>query len=255
MEDFAGVLRGTIIEAVVERPGNHRLPEVADGAVGLAGALEPRGEALAIAGWIAAQEARQPGCNGGLVSQTKHGSAQEADGLVRGRGQMAGTDPTESTTWLQNTKLAVPADGPRCFRLVDEVDEVGAAAQNDVLRVDGLAQRGMAVGVGPSAGNGAALQKSDRCSIAGQGDGGGEPSRSRAHHHDVRGAGIGGPAAQIGGAPHGSTRFPVAKFWVAKFQAAIAAPRAMTASFPAVESATRSAKTSIRRSAMRRSRR
>ena len=46
VKDLAGVLRGTVFEAVVERAGDDRLPEVADGAVGLAGALEPCGEAL-----------------------------------------------------------------------------------------------------------------------------------------------------------------------------------------------------------------
>ena len=100
VEDLAGVLRGTIFKAVVERAGNDGLPEVADGAVGLAGALEPCGEALAIAGGIAAQEARQTGCDGGLVAQTEHGRAQEADGLVRGRGQTARTDPTAARTTL-----------------------------------------------------------------------------------------------------------------------------------------------------------
>ena len=228
---------------------------MADGKLGLAGAFEPCGKAFAIAGWNAAQKACHACGDGGLVAQAKHGRAQKADGLVPWRRQMAGTDPTASTTWLQKTKLVVPADGPPSSRLIDEVDEVGAAAQDDVLRVDGLAQRGMRVGVGTSAGKGAALQQRHRGAVIGQRDRGGEASHSRAYHHNIGGSGIRGPAMKIGGAHHWPTRFPVAKFWVAKFQVAMAAPQARTASFSAEESATRLPKTSMLRFAMRPSRR
>ena len=111
---LARVLHRTIFKAVVQRAGDDGLPEVADGAAGLAGALEPCGEALRVALGIAAQEARQPRCDGGLVAQTKHRRAPEADGLMCGRGQTAESDPTAARRpcggWLQKTKLVVPAD-------------------------------------------------------------------------------------------------------------------------------------------------
>ena len=94
VEDFAGILCGTIFQGVIKRTGDYRLPEVADGKLGLTGAPEPCGEAFDIAGWIAAQEVRHAGCDGGLVAQAEHGCAQKADGLVRGRGQGGGADPT-----------------------------------------------------------------------------------------------------------------------------------------------------------------
>ena len=48
VEDLARVLHRAALEAVVERADDDRLPEVADRALGLPGALEPRGEALGV---------------------------------------------------------------------------------------------------------------------------------------------------------------------------------------------------------------
>ena len=213
------------------------------------GALEPCGEALRVGCGIAAQEARQAGCDGGLVSQAEHGGAQKADGPVRGRRQAAGFDPTAARVaggrWFEEAKLVVPADRPLGGGLLDQFREVGAAAEDDVLRVDGLAERGMQVGVGAAADEGAAFQESHGCAIAGQRNGGGETSYARADHGHVGGARVGGATAQIGGALHSTMRF----------HAAIVAPRRRTASFSAVERAMRSPKTSILRAAMRASRR
>ena len=112
-----------------------------------------------------------------------------------------------------------------------------------MLRVDGLAQRGMRVGA--SADKGALLQQRHRGTVASQRNGGGEPGHARADYGHVGGARVGGAAAKIGGALHSVTRF----------HAAIVAPRRRTASFSAVERAMRSPKTFILRCAMRASRR
>ena len=162
---------------------------------------------------IAAQEAREPGCDGGLVAQTEHGRAQEADGLVRGRGQTAGPDPTSARVpaadGSRKQSSSYQRIGPRRSRLLDQVEEVGAAADDDVLRVDGFAQRRMRVGVGAAADEGAPFQQRHRRAVAGQRDRRGEPRHARAHHDNVRGPCIRGPAAQVGGAltlPPGSMR-------------------------------------------------
>ena len=181
------------------------------------------------------------------------GRAEKADGRSARRRQMVGTDPLRLPSRLQKTKLVVPADRPGCVRLMDEVDEVGAAAKNDVLGVDWF-RRARDDGRSRHAlRKGAALQQCDGGAVAGQRDRGSEASHSRANYNDV--GGWHPRPAQVGGAHHWPTRFPVAKFWVAKFQAAMAAPQARTASFSAEESATRLPKTSMLRFAMRPSRR
>ena len=113
------------------------------------------------------------------------------------------------------TKLVVPANGPLRGRLLNQLQKVGAAAEDDVLRVDGLAQRGMEVGVGTAADEGTPLQQRHRRAVARQRNSRGQPGHARAHHDDVGGPCIRGPAAQVGGALHSATRF----------HAAIVAPR------------------------------
>ncbi len=161
VEDFASVFDGAAFEAVVEGSDDDGLPEVADGAVSLAGALEPGGEAFGVVGWVAAEESCEAGGDSGLVAQAEHGCAEEADGLVCGGWQRAGTQKGAATTWFEEGKLVVPADriGHACF--LAEIEDVGAAAEDDVLGVDGLFERGMVVGVGSAADVGPALKKSD----------------------------------------------------------------------------------------------
>ena len=69
--------------------------------------------------------------------------------------------------------------------LTDEVEDVGAAAEDDVLGVDGLVEGGVVVGVGAAADVGAAFEESDFCAGAGEGDGGGEAGYACAHDDDV----------------------------------------------------------------------
>ncbi len=71
----------------------------------------------------------------------------------------------------RNVRLVVPADGVDCASLGDEVEEVGAAAEDDVLGVDGLVERGVRVGIGATADEGTTFEQGDGCAIASESDG------------------------------------------------------------------------------------
>ena len=68
VEDLAGVLDGAAIEGVVESAYDYGFPEVTDGAFGLAGALEPGGEAFGVVCGVAAEEVHEAGGDCGLVA-------------------------------------------------------------------------------------------------------------------------------------------------------------------------------------------
>ena len=69
VEDLAGVFGGAAVEAVVEGSEDDGLPEVADGAGGLVGAMEPGGEALGVVGGVAAKELGEAGGNACFIAQ------------------------------------------------------------------------------------------------------------------------------------------------------------------------------------------
>ena len=69
VEDLAGVAGGAAIEGVVESADDDGFPEVADGAVGLAGAFEPCGEGFVVAGGIAAEEVEEAESDAGSVGE------------------------------------------------------------------------------------------------------------------------------------------------------------------------------------------
>ena len=124
----------------------------------------------------------------------------------------------------------VPADLLGETGGIAQFDQVGAAADHDVLRVHHLIQRGMQIGAGAAANVGAAFQHGDARAIAGQRYRCSQTGCACPDHHDV-----------ALGRAHPSTLF----------HAAIIAPRARIVSFSPVESPMRSRKTSILRSAMR----
>ena len=169
VEDLAGVLDGAVGEAVVEGSDDDGLPEVADGAVGLAGAMEPVGEAFGVVGGVVAYEVQEARCDEGFVFQAEHRGAEEAEGLMAGRGEWAGMDGAAAAAGLEEGEGVVPAEGIREARLVAEVDQVGAAAEDDVLGVDGLFEGGVFVGVGSAADVGAALEQGDFSASGGEG--------------------------------------------------------------------------------------
>ncbi len=70
---------------------------------------------------------------------------------------------------------------------VAEVDEVGAAAEQDVLGVDDFVEGGVGVGVGAAADEGLALEERDAGAGAGESDGGGEAGGSCTEDKDVWG--------------------------------------------------------------------
>ncbi len=67
VEDLAGVAGGAVVEGVVEGADDDGLPEVADGAVGLAGALEPGGEGFVVGGGVGAEEVQEADGDAGFV--------------------------------------------------------------------------------------------------------------------------------------------------------------------------------------------
>jgi hypothetical protein len=61
--------------------------------------------------------------------------------------------------WFEEGEFVVPADGVGCACLRDEVDEVGAAAEDYMLGVDGFVEGGVGVGVGAASYEGAAFEE------------------------------------------------------------------------------------------------
>ena len=85
----------------------------------------------------------------------------------------------------RKVSVVVPADGVCEAGLIAEVEEVGAAAEDDVLGVDGLFEGGVVVGVGAAADVGAALEEGDFGAGGGEGGGGGESGYACAYDDDV----------------------------------------------------------------------
>ncbi len=152
VKHLAGVFYGAALEGVVEGAGDDGFPEVANGAVGLVGALEPVGKGFGVVLRVAAEELREARGDGGLVAQGEHGGAEKAESVVRRRGKAAGTYPAltrfAGTGRFEEAKLVVPAHCVSRSSLGDQVDEVGAAAEDDVLGVDGFVECRMRVRVG-----------------------------------------------------------------------------------------------------------
>jgi hypothetical protein len=79
----------------------------------------------------------------------------------------------------------VPADVLAGAGEIAEVDEVGAAAEEDVLRVDDFVERGMEIGVGSAADKRLALEERDPGACAGEGNGCSEASGACTDDEDV----------------------------------------------------------------------
>ena len=80
----------------------------------------------------------------------------------------------------------VPADVLAGAGEVAEVDEVGAAAEEDVLGVDDFVEGGVGIGVGAAADEGLALEEGDVGAGAGESYGRGEACGACADDEDVR---------------------------------------------------------------------
>ena len=89
---------------------------------------------------------------------------------MAGCGEGAGAQDGAAAAGLEEGELVVPADGVGGAGLTDEVEDVGAAAEDDVLGVDGLVEGGVVVGVGSTANVGTAFEESDLGPGAGEGE-------------------------------------------------------------------------------------
>ena len=192
VKDFAGIAHGAVGGGVVEGGEDERLPQMADGAVGLAGAAEPLGDGFGVGLLGSVGEAHEGTGDGELVGQAEHGRAQKAAGELQRRGQRAdgdggGADGASGGCGFEPGLAVVPADFIGEAGLVAEVDEVGAAADEDVLGVDDLVERGMQIGVGATADVGAAFEHRDGDAVLGEGDGCGKAGDARSHDDDFAG--------------------------------------------------------------------
>ena len=147
-----------------------------------------------------------------LSRKAEHGRAEKAEGLVGGRGEQAGAHPAAAAAGLEKDEVVVPADAVAGAGLGAEIEQVGAAAEDDVLGVDGLFEGGMEVGVGSAPELGAALEEGDPCSVSGEGNGGGDAGEATADDEDIRlgciyidraGSSRGDPVAQGSAEPPG----------------------------------------------------
>ena len=192
VEDLAGVAGGAAVEGVVECADDDGLPEVADGAVGLVGAVEPGGEGFVVGGGVGAEEVEEAEGDEGFVGEREHGRAEEAErgvagGWERGGGDVAAAGGGGGGGGFEEGDGVVPADVLAGAGEVAEVDEVGAAAEEDVLGVDDFVEGGVGVGVGAASDEGLALEERDVGAGAGEGDGGGEACGACAEDEDVGG--------------------------------------------------------------------
>jgi hypothetical protein len=91
----------------------------------------------------------------------------------------------------------VPADVFAGAGEIAEVDEVGAAAEEDVLRVDDFVEGGVGIGVGAAADEGLALEERDAWRRHRRGDGGGEAGGACTEDEDIGGGLINHPRALL----------------------------------------------------------
>jgi hypothetical protein len=192
VEDLAGIAGGAAVEVVVERADDDGFPEVADGALGLVGALEPGREGLGVRGGIEAEEFEEAEADAGLVFKREHGRAEEAERGVTGRQEAVGGDVRAARRGgagggFEEGDGVVPADVVAGAGEVAKVDEVGAAAEENVLGIDHLVEGGVGIGVGAAADEGLALEERDTGAGAGEGNRGGETGGACTDDEDVGG--------------------------------------------------------------------
>ena len=123
------------------------------------------------------------------LSPRERQSAREERGrTVERRRQDSRLDGRLPASGLNESKAAVPADLVGGADAAIEVDEVGAAAQQDMLAViHDFAGAGMLVGGGAASEVRTALEQGDLVSRLGQCASGGEPGQATANHGHSRG--------------------------------------------------------------------
>ena len=189
---------GDAVEVFVEGGDEDGLPEAGYGIWSLAVALEPVGEVFGGVGREAGEKRGKAAGDGELVGEGECGGAEEREGGVERGGEGAGLDDACLTAGLtagcgaagsEEGEAVVPADGVEDAEAAVEVDERGAAADEDVLAiVDDLAGAGMFVGGGAATEVGAALEEVNAVACVGEGAGGGDSGQASADYGD----GLGG---------------------------------------------------------------
>ncbi len=190
MEDLAGIAGGAAVEGVVERADDNGLPEVANGALGLVRALEPRGEGLGVGGGVGTEELEEAEGDARFVGQREHGGAEEAErgvagGWDAGRSDVRAAGGRGAGGGFEEGDGVVPADVLAGAGEIAEVDEVGAAAEENVLGVNDFVEGGMRIRVGAAADEGLALEQRDAGACAGEGYGCSEAGGSCAEDENV----------------------------------------------------------------------
>ena len=147
IENLSSVARRAALKPVIERANDNRLPEVADGAVGLLRPLEPHREWLVVGRRIAAKKVEHPQRNAQLIRNRKHGRAQRAHREAAGRREkpwanIAAARWSARSLWLKKSNAVIPADMTVRAGESAQIDEVGTAAKQNVLRVDHFTKTG-----------------------------------------------------------------------------------------------------------------
>ena len=86
---------------------------------------------------------------------------------------------------FEKDEVVIPAEILAAIGLGEQFEQVGAAAEDDVLRVDGFGEGGMRVGVDAAANFGAALEDGDSGTVPREGYSGGEAGETAAYDEDV----------------------------------------------------------------------
>ena len=160
--------------------------------------LSQVGERFGVGGGVRGEEVEEAEGDARFVGEREHGCAEEAE-----RGVSGGRKPSRSDVGaarrggagggFEEGNGVVPADVLAGAGEIAEVDEVGAAAEEDVLGVDDFVERGVRVGVGAAAYEGLALEEGDAGSCAGEGHGCSEAGSACAEDEDVGGGVVAHP--------------------------------------------------------------
>src|SRR6185312_2260488 len=185
MEDLSGVLHGASLEGVVERPDDNRLPEVTNGAVGLSGMLQPCCKALRIVLRIPTQKTGQASRNARLVMQVEHRRAQKTDRSMRRCRKTSATQHTSAAVRLQEGQLVIPANAVGHPCLPAEIQDVGAATENNMLRIDSLFDGWMLIRVGTSTNVGPTLEQRNLRSRPGKRRRGGQSGDASSYDNHI----------------------------------------------------------------------
>src|SRR5437764_5680472 len=151
MEDFAGVTSRAVRNAIIQGGHQNWIPEVPDRKLSLSRSLQPLFDAFIVFRRKPAKKLHEAAGHAQLVFPSKHRHAQETRSKMKRRWKTTGRDFARSAAGLEESLLIVPTNLVRTSTLFTQVDEIGAATKQHMLRIHILVQSGMFVRAGPAA--------------------------------------------------------------------------------------------------------